>query len=474
MTIRETEARTGLDRATIRYYEKEGLLRPRRLENGYRDYSEADVTALLRVKLLRELGVSLEEIHALQTGEQTLSHALACRLEQLEQEQHANARAQETCRAIRSEGVSYGQLDPEKYLARTAAETPAVFRDTPPPGYCPWRRFFARMLDLELCTLLWYALLGLIFHVNLTQRSSLLRWTDGLIALGLMLLLEPFFLRRWGATPGKALFGLRLEHPDGRRITYGEGNSRTQQVIWWGMGMNIPIFQFIRLYKSYKSYTQTREMFWDTRQDLVLEAKPGSWRQNLAFLGAVAAGIALVAGIGLSSGFPPNRDGLTVAEFAENYNFLVDYYGLDTAYLLDAEGSWYDRSDGSFIYLGSYNAPPEPIIWETDGNGDLTALDCVWSYDQESILVEWPGAKMQLLSLAFAAGEGNWFQFWGKLGLLELVAQAEPFASFSGAVQGIDLTCTVEREGFAGSGGYLFVTEEDTAAHCRVSFALSS
>ena len=43
MTIKELEARTGMVRANIRYYEEEGLLAPRRLDNGYRDYSEEDV-----------------------------------------------------------------------------------------------------------------------------------------------------------------------------------------------------------------------------------------------------------------------------------------------------------------------------------------------------------------------------------------------------------------------------------------------
>ena len=69
MTIREAEQRTGLDRATIRFYEKEGLISPKRLDNGYRDYGEEEITTLLRIKLLRELGVSLEEIRALQQGE---------------------------------------------------------------------------------------------------------------------------------------------------------------------------------------------------------------------------------------------------------------------------------------------------------------------------------------------------------------------------------------------------------------------
>lgn len=40
MLIRDLEQKTGLDRATIRYYEKEGFLKPVRRENGYRTYSE--------------------------------------------------------------------------------------------------------------------------------------------------------------------------------------------------------------------------------------------------------------------------------------------------------------------------------------------------------------------------------------------------------------------------------------------------
>ena len=77
MTISEMEVATGLDRATIRFYEKQGLLCPQRLENRYRDYSDEDRQTLLRIKLLRELGVGLEEIRALQQGTAALPETLA-------------------------------------------------------------------------------------------------------------------------------------------------------------------------------------------------------------------------------------------------------------------------------------------------------------------------------------------------------------------------------------------------------------
>ena len=53
MKIQELERRTGLERPSIRFYEKEGLLTPVRLENGYREYSEADVELLADESKLR-------------------------------------------------------------------------------------------------------------------------------------------------------------------------------------------------------------------------------------------------------------------------------------------------------------------------------------------------------------------------------------------------------------------------------------
>ena len=70
MTSKEMEARSGVPRANIRYYEAEGLLHPERLKNGYRSYSEEDLRTLEKIKLLRRLGVSVDkpvelvEIHA--------------------------------------------------------------------------------------------------------------------------------------------------------------------------------------------------------------------------------------------------------------------------------------------------------------------------------------------------------------------------------------------------------------------------
>ena len=81
MTIKEVEDRTGLVRANIRYYEEQGFFSAARGENGYRNYSGENVDTLLKVKLFRQLGFSLEDIHDLQRGDQRLEAALLRREE---------------------------------------------------------------------------------------------------------------------------------------------------------------------------------------------------------------------------------------------------------------------------------------------------------------------------------------------------------------------------------------------------------
>ena len=87
MTIKEIETLSGLPRANIRYYESEGLIAPKRAENGYREYSQADAEVLLRVKLLRALGLRIDTIKSLAAGTLMLGDALDARLEELHAEQ---------------------------------------------------------------------------------------------------------------------------------------------------------------------------------------------------------------------------------------------------------------------------------------------------------------------------------------------------------------------------------------------------
>ena len=50
MRIQELEGIVGSDRATIRFYEKEGLITPNRSENGYRDYTPENAEELKKIR----------------------------------------------------------------------------------------------------------------------------------------------------------------------------------------------------------------------------------------------------------------------------------------------------------------------------------------------------------------------------------------------------------------------------------------
>lgn len=81
----EIQNKTGLTRKAIEYYEDKGLINPHRLENGYKDYTEKDLDILVKVSILRKLGVSLSEIkQCVLYNSSTLSSCLRMKEHQLE------------------------------------------------------------------------------------------------------------------------------------------------------------------------------------------------------------------------------------------------------------------------------------------------------------------------------------------------------------------------------------------------------
>ncbi|MFI6501822.1 MerR family transcriptional regulator [Nonomuraea typhae] len=57
MQISALAGRTGVSRRLLRYYEEQGLLKPVRLPNGYRDYAESEVTTVRHIRALLEAGL---------------------------------------------------------------------------------------------------------------------------------------------------------------------------------------------------------------------------------------------------------------------------------------------------------------------------------------------------------------------------------------------------------------------------------
>ena len=69
MKINQVAELVDITKKNIRFYEDQGLVDPmRNPENSYREYSMDDVEQLRRVKLLRQLGVSCDNIRKMMAG----------------------------------------------------------------------------------------------------------------------------------------------------------------------------------------------------------------------------------------------------------------------------------------------------------------------------------------------------------------------------------------------------------------------
>lgn len=117
MKIHEMAQRVGMTSKNIRFYEQEGLLTPQRNRtNGYRSYGQAEEDTLRRIKLMRKLGVPLEEIRQMQSGRLTLSEGMRRQLAELGRQQKNLAEAQEFCTRLRDCEAGYETLGADQWL----------------------------------------------------------------------------------------------------------------------------------------------------------------------------------------------------------------------------------------------------------------------------------------------------------------------------------------------------------------------
>ena len=422
MTSKEIEARSGVPRANIRYYEAEGLLHPQRAKNGYREYSEADLAELEKIKLLRRLGITVEELRQLRNGEEDLSAVLDRRLAELGGEQASLERVRLVCGAVRSAGVSFAALDAGRYLQDL--DTPALppenggewwmrttlpplpETDTLPTVYSAFKRFLARGLDTILLVI---AMLTVLCAAGWNPAGAsivtLLTMRFGCVAL--MAVLEPLSLRLFGTTPGKALMGLRLIGADGRKLRWADGFYRYVWMLWSAYGFYIPVLKIIQLYRSFERCRREETQPWD-RETIYTET---TFRFRNAV--AIALVLALMAGwmkvADAAFQLPPNRGDLTVAEFAENFNRQAEYLGFDLGGELDSDGVWRDAPGAeplTRLLLGE-EIPNAKQFQYTVEDGKLTAVTLSGSVENIDQRYGLPRERMMVAVTAF---------FWARKG----------------------------------------------------------
>ncbi len=115
MKIQELENELNISRANIRFYEKEGLLNPKRKENGYRNYSDDDIAILKKIIIYRKLGISVADIKKIFNGEAELQEAVSQSIENLQKEIENLNGSIKLCKEIQNSNTDNHSFDEENY-----------------------------------------------------------------------------------------------------------------------------------------------------------------------------------------------------------------------------------------------------------------------------------------------------------------------------------------------------------------------
>ena len=479
MTIKEIEILSGMERGNIRFYEREGLITPNRMSNGYRDYSKVELQILLRIKLLRSLHISLDEIKALKDGTKNLLNTLSKQIEELEKEKQGVSYAQDVCRIMQEDRVTFTDLDAKKYLDgiknKTRATGSSYFTytgDVLPQVFYPWRRFFARTLDISIYNMLWSILLICAFNVQTAKRGNLGDIFDGFISIVLMLFLEPLWLHFSGTTPGKAIFGLKIETPEGRRLSYNEGFERTWAVVGTGMGYNIPIYNLIRLWKSYKLCSENETQPWDENISYTIKDEKGY--RGVLLVGAYAVIIAIISIASLTHQIPPNRGELTITEFSENFNYYAEVFDINFGNMyLDENGQWREKAfDGTaYIKIGYIEIPDFNYTME---NGCITGVSFMIDIKNNEDWLSSYDPHMILASLAFAGAQNEVGLFSNTPKRIIEKINNNSFTSFEFIESGIEFVCNTQYSGHIDAQAeFLFPDENISEIYFRIHFSMN-
>ena len=472
MTIKELEQRTGLPRTSIRFYEQEELLHPERKENNYRDYSEDNVRTLEKIKLLRRLSLDLDAIRRLQAGELSLSRALAGQALALEGDRADLERYAQVCEELSRTETSYDDLDPEPWLAALEEKSLPLSRrvdpaeqDTIAAAPYPWRRYFARALDLSLAGILWSALQYLVLHWYWPE-FGLMGFADTLVSAWgawlFLLVLEPILLCTWGYTPGKWLLRLKVRREDGSKLDLERAVIRTAWIFLRGFALGIPLLNLLCLGTCYDRCIKDQVMPWD--QGLRYTVRPAGKKRA-----AVYAAILLLTpipnlAIVSESWRLPNPDGpLTPEQVVENYNFLEQrvesVWGERPQLSLEPDGRWreappvYQDLQEGWMWLELEDSEWGPVEFSTDEDGYVTGFSVTWSprgssYG-EKLDLWWPTTEfLPNLFLALSPGAEDWSFPW-----------EETFSEKR--IEAVGLTLALDKADFSQTGSTLSEPWED-------------
>lgn len=183
-----------------------------------------------------------------------------------------------------------------EHAVADATQLPAQAWERAPVA--PWSRWAARSIDVLLIGFTGGVVIELVLLFGFqTSLDTLLPWSllQGFLALVLAALGSALLYGHTATTPGKFLFGLRVEGTQGGPPGFRRALRREVDVMVRGMGLGVPIIALVTQIVGYTTLTREGQSSWDgdAHGTVVLYRAAGATRTLLALLGIVV----LVGGI---------------------------------------------------------------------------------------------------------------------------------------------------------------------------------
>lgn len=115
MKIKQASQILGMTPRNIRFYEEAGLIVMGRSENGYREYNEHDIDRLRQIKVLRDLGIGIEDIKCYFRKEITLKELMRQREGELKAQKKDAETLIELCSEIQKQDLPLSNFTTKAY-----------------------------------------------------------------------------------------------------------------------------------------------------------------------------------------------------------------------------------------------------------------------------------------------------------------------------------------------------------------------
>ncbi|HEV7137231.1 MAG TPA: RDD family protein [Steroidobacteraceae bacterium] len=166
----------------------------------------------------------------------------------------------------------------------------------------PWRRYWARSLDVTIGTFLVAVVIG-VLRPGLSAQLGATKhvgWIIVLILLPFALAMDALIHWALGNTPGKAIAGIKVLAEDGRRpLGAAAYLSRNFGVYVFGLGLGLPLVSLIALIVSYRRAAAGAVSIWDRFCSSQVFVLSGSGGRTWATASTYVLGVTTLLALGL-------------------------------------------------------------------------------------------------------------------------------------------------------------------------------